>query len=68
VRLVLVDDSQVDLDLSFFAGALKVASPSLKIIALVASGKPRYVDTVLEKPFQVDVLLKAVRHNLADWS
>ena len=70
VRLVLLDDAQAnDLDLSLFAGALKIASPSLKIIAMVASGEPpRYVDAVLEKPFDLEALLKAVHHNLADWS
>ncbi len=69
VPLVLLDDEQVsDLNLSLFAGALKVASPSIKIIAMVAGGRPRHVDTVLEKPCRLEALVRAVHHNLADWS
>jgi DNA-binding NtrC family response regulator len=67
VRLVLLDDAMGQhCDLSLLAGSLKVASPSLRIIAMVSPGNPpRHVDTILEKPIAVEVLLHAVQMNLA---
>lgn len=65
IRLVLLDDAMRHCDLSQLAGWLKVACPSLKVIALVSPGyRVRHVDTILEKPVPIEVLLNAVQTNL----
>ncbi|HEY3927480.1 MAG TPA: hypothetical protein VGL89_03810 [Candidatus Koribacter sp.] len=66
VRVVLLDDAAPGVDLSSVAGSLKVANPGLRIIALTSSEDlPEYVDTVLQKPIELEKLLDAVQHNLA---
>ena len=64
VQVVLLDELS-NIDISKFAGSLKVASPFLKIIALVTSSHaPEHVDAVLRKPIDPTRLIAAVHQNL----
>ncbi len=64
VRVVLIDDA-VAPEVSRLAGALKVASPDLRIIALTSSKEELlHVDAVLQKPIDLQALLRVVQQNL----
>lgn len=66
VRVVLLDADSQPFEVSSLAGALKVAHPAVRIIALSANEQPpSYVDTVIPKPVDLDALLAAVQHNLS---
>ena len=66
IRVVLLDEATAEMDISKLAGSLKIANPSLKVIALVSNGQPReYVDAILQKPIDLQVLLEVVQQNLA---
>ena len=66
VRVVLLDAESHSCEVSSLAGAMKVARPAIRIIALTAAEQsPDHVDAVLTKPVDLDALLAAVQHNLS---
>lgn len=66
VPLVLLDSTQLSVDLSSLAGCLKIAFPFVKVIVLTASGqKPANVDTVLMQSVASDVFLTVVQQHLS---
>jgi DNA-binding NtrC family response regulator len=66
VNVVLLDADSHSSEVSSIAGALKVAKPAVRIIALSSTEEPpSYVDAVVVKPVDLDALLAAVQHNLS---
>ncbi|ABF42926.1 response regulator receiver protein [Candidatus Koribacter versatilis Ellin345] len=65
VSVVVLEDTG-NMDVPLLASCLKVANPFVRVIALTndPTSAP-YVDTPIAKPVSIDILLKAIRYNLA---